>query len=68
MTFDPAFRIRHLGFHGYLKSQKLPEINAKSSHNTFETYEFASFDKVMKKTKKNTELCQKNLWPKLHEI
>ena len=39
----------------------LPEINAKSSQNIFETYKFGSFDKLMKKTEKKYKIVSKKL-------
>ena len=44
------------------------DINTKSSQYAYEMYKLVNFWNLMKKTGKNTELCQKaDFWPNLHE-
>ena len=44
------------------------EIDTKSSQNAYEMAKLVNFWNLMKKTGKNTELCQKvDFWPNLHE-
>jgi len=57
---------RHLGsaildFTFFLKSQEIMESDTKSSQNAYEMYKLVNFWNLMKKTGKNTELCQKKL-------
>ena len=44
------------------------DINTKSSQYAYEMYKLVNFWNLMKKTGKNTELCQKaDFWPNLYE-
>jgi len=45
----------------FLKSQEITKIDTKSSQNAYEMYKLVNFWNLMKKTGKNTELCQKKL-------
>ena len=50
-----------LDFTFFLESQEIMEIDTKSSQNAYELYKLVNFWNLMKKTGKNTELCQKKL-------
>jgi len=58
-----------LDFTFFLESQEIMEIDTKSSQNAYELYKLVNFWNLMKKTGKNTELCQKKVdfWPNLRE-
>jgi len=60
-SFDLPSWIHHLGFYFFLKSQEVMEIDTKSSQNAYEMYKLVNFWNLMRKTEKNTELCQKKL-------
>jgi len=50
-----------LDFTFFLKSQEMMEIGTKSSQNAYEMHKLVNFWNLMKKTGKNTKLCQKKL-------
>jgi len=59
-SFDPHRGSAILDFTFFLKSQEIMEIDTKSSQNAYEMYKLVNFWNLMKKTGKNTELCQKS--------
>ena len=60
-SFDRHLGYAILDFIFFLKSQKVTEIDTKSSQNAYYMYKLVNFWNAMKKTgKKPTELCQKS--------